>query len=107
MHTNRSVPQSLSGRAEWLGLKFTSVTDKPEVGLFGVKLTDNALLGDLNVSRFTCPTWRQTVKVDRFRIADQPPAIEIEVESCNILDARSVGYQHRNLTWAKWTREEA
>jgi hypothetical protein len=35
----------------------------PEVGLFGVKLTDNALCGDLNVSRFTCPTWRLLVQV--------------------------------------------
>jgi hypothetical protein len=65
MHTNRSVPQSLSGRAEWLGLKFTSVTDKPEVGLFGVKLTRNALPVDVATSTNS----RQTVKVDRFRIA--------------------------------------
>jgi len=38
-------------------------SDNPEVGLFGVKLTYNALRGDLSVSRSTCPTCRQTVKV--------------------------------------------
>ena len=41
------------------------VTDSPKVGLFGAKLTINALSVDVA----TWTEWRQTVKVDRLRVA--------------------------------------
>jgi hypothetical protein len=41
------------------------VTNNLGVRLFGVKLTKNALRGDLSVSRFTCPTWRQPSQVNQ------------------------------------------
>ena len=45
-----------------------------KVGCSAVKLTRNALRGDLSVSRFMCPTCRLHDQVDSRRIADQDKA---------------------------------
>jgi hypothetical protein len=56
------------------------VTDNPEVGLFGARLTydaqpaEVAITSEALAANATCPTWRQTVKVNDFRIADDSEA---------------------------------
>jgi len=56
------------GKAE-LGHTRPNVLDGGEIEARGYSTQhlhrpNNALRGDLNVSRFTCPTWRQTSQVD-------------------------------------------
>ena len=63
------------GVQELAGLPFSRlrISARPFSPLFR-HLTDNALRGDLSVSRFMCPTCRLHDQVDSRRIADQDKA---------------------------------